>query len=118
MDVNNEQRASQDENCSQVSVRFNSDDSQQQIQNQPSDKSKSDASGANIVSSRASSGKKERNDSFNFDSQIKPFSLNFVSRYTEREFRTTADIASCISLIGLPITLLCSFLAYLNLYNK
>lgn len=60
---------------------------------------------------------KDRNDSFNLDNQIKQFSLNFTNRQFERQFRCTSDIASCISLIGLPITLLCSFLAHLYLYK-
>lgn len=60
---------------------------------------------------------KERYDSFNLDNQIKRFSLNFSNRQFERQFRSTSDIASCISLIGLPITLLCAFGAYVHLYK-
>lgn len=60
---------------------------------------------------------KERNDSFNLDRQIKRISLNFTDRNFERQFRSTSDIASCISLVGLPITLLCAFLAHLYLYS-
>lgn len=60
---------------------------------------------------------KDRNDSFNLDNQIKQFSLYFTNRQFERQFRCTSDIASCISLIGLPITLLCSILAHLYLYK-
>lgn len=62
-------------------------------------------------------GPKERNDSFHLDKQIKRFSLNFSNHQFERQFRSTSDIASCISLIGLPITLFCSFIAYLYLYK-
>lgn len=60
---------------------------------------------------------KERNDSYNLDNQIKQLSLNFSNRQFERQFRSTSDIASCISLVGLPITLLCATIAYLYLYK-
>lgn len=60
---------------------------------------------------------KERNDSFHADKQIKCLSLNFFNNQFESQFRSTSDIASCVSLIGLPITLLCAFLAYVYLYN-
>lgn len=60
---------------------------------------------------------KERNDSFNLDRQIKRISLNFTDRNFERQFRSTSDIASCISLVGLPVTLLCASLAHLYLYR-
>lgn len=58
-----------------------------------------------------------RNDSCDLDKQINQFSLNFVNETLERQFRSTSDIASCISLIGLPITLLCAFLAHTFLYQ-
>lgn len=99
MDANKEPRPSQDDNSNDREVIIHQ---------------QSGASGPKS----GDTTKKERNDSFNLDNQIKQFSLNFVSRQIERQFRSTADIASCISLIGLPITLLCSFLAYLNLYKK
>lgn len=63
-------------------------------------------------------GGKERNDSFNVETQIKRFSLHFSNSRYERQFRSTSDIASCISLIGLPITLLCAALAHLYLYKQ
>lgn len=66
---------------------------------------------------QAANRNKERNDSFHADKQIKCLSLNFFNSQFESQFRSTSDIASCVSLIGLPITLLCAFLAYLYLYN-
>lgn len=60
---------------------------------------------------------KKRNDSFNIDNQIKQFSLNFANSQFEQQFRSTSDIASCISLVALPLTLLCAFVAHLYLYD-
>lgn len=67
--------------------------------------------------STATGEQKQRNDSFNLDNQIKQFSLNFSNLQFERQFRSTSDITSCVSLVGLPITLLCAFLAYTTLYK-
>lgn len=72
---------------------------------------------ATTTSTSAAHQQKQRNDSFNLDKQIKQFSLNFSNRHFERQFRSTSDIASCISLVGLPITLICANLAYVYLYK-
>ena len=74
-------------------------------------------SGAQTAPSEQQQQQKQRNDSFNLDKQIKQFSLNFSNRHFERQFRSTSDIASCISLVGLPITLVCAFLSYTYLYK-
>lgn len=61
--------------------------------------------------------KKQRNDSFELDNEIKRVSLNFCNSQFEKQFRSTSDITSCVSLVGLPITLICAFIALLYLYE-
>lgn len=53
----------------------------------------------------------------NLDTQIKRFSLRFSNADYERQFSASSDSASCISLVGFPITLLCALLAHLYLYK-
>lgn len=67
--------------------------------------------------SKSSGEQKPRNNSFNQDGQMKFFSLNFANRQFELQFRSTSDITSCISLVGLVITLFFAFIAYIYLYG-
>jgi hypothetical protein len=62
-------------------------------------------------------GGRPRDNSVNLDSKIKQFSLNFSDRQFEAQFRSTSDITSCVSLVGLPITLICAFFAYVHLHK-
>ena len=70
-----------------------------------------------VVEKRQLKAKEERNDSLNLDTQIKRLSLRFSNADYERQFRSSSDSASCISLVGFPITLLCALLAHLYLYK-
>lgn len=56
---------------------------------------------------------RNRSQNRGMDHQIRSLSLNFRNRDYEEQFRETADIASSISLAGLPLTLTCSFVSYL-----
>ena len=42
-----------------------------------------------------------------------PFTLNFKEKSFERQYRNSRDITSCVSLVGLPLTLFCYLVAYL-----
>ena len=64
-----------------------------------------------------SSEQKQRNDSFELDNEIKRVSLNFCNSQFEKQFRSTSDITSCVSLVGLPITLICAFSSLIYLYE-
>jgi adenylate cyclase 3 len=76
------------------------------------------ASSTSSLTGATKRNQKERNNSFNStENQMKRFSLNFNNRQFEQQFRSTSNITSCISLIGLPLTLICAFLAYVYLYK-
>ncbi|CAG2109435.1 unnamed protein product [Medioppia subpectinata] len=49
----------------------------------------------------------------NMSEHTQPFTLNFKDKTFEHQYRNSRDITSCVSLVGLPLTLFCYLIAYL-----
>ena len=54
-----------------------------------------------------------RDSEKNVSEHTEPFSLSFKDKNFEHQYRNSRDITSCVSLVGLPLTLFCCLIAYL-----
>lgn len=58
-----------------------------------------------------------RDNAHNLDDHSYPITLTFKNNLYEHQFRNSGEITGSVSLASLPLTLLCSFLAYLFIGN-